>query len=77
MHLTAAAFVTCQQAAHYNRVAHQSSSDADEFELRHASIMEQWEAKRLVDQEAADNWRLEELTKHHESSGWALDAISD
>jgi hypothetical protein len=30
------------------------------FELRHASIMEQWQAKRLADQEAADNWRLDE-----------------
>ena len=48
-----------------------------DFELRHASIMEQWEAKRLVDQEAADNWRLDELTKLYESSGWTLDEISD
>ena len=37
-------------------------SHAD-FELRHASVVEQWEAKRLDNREAADVWRLNDVAK--------------
>ena len=49
-------------------------SKAD-FELRHAFIIEQWEAKRLVDRNAADTWRLDEIAKLYETSGWSPDEI--
>jgi hypothetical protein len=50
-------------------------SKAD-FELRHASIIEQWEAKRLDDREAADAWRLDELGKLYYDCGWTPEAIA-
>ena len=46
-----------------------------DFALRHASIIEQWEAKRLVNREAADTWRLDEIAKLYESCGWTPDEI--
>jgi hypothetical protein len=46
-----------------------------DFELRHASIIEQWEAKRLVNREAADVWRLDEIAKLYEGCGWTPDEI--
>jgi hypothetical protein len=49
-------------------------SKAD-FELRHASNLEQWEAKRQYDREAADVWRLDEVAKLYDGCGWTLDEI--
>jgi hypothetical protein len=48
-----------------------------DFELRHASIIEQWEAKRLDDRDAADVWRLVEVAKLYDGSSWTLDEIGD
>jgi hypothetical protein len=49
-------------------------SKAD-FALRHALIIEQWEAKRLVDHDAADTWRLDEIAKLYEGCGWTAGEI--
>ena len=51
-------------------------SKAD-FDLRHAWIIEQWEAKRLVNRDAADTWRLDEIAKLYESCGWTADEFGD
>jgi hypothetical protein len=46
-----------------------------DFELWHASIMEQWEAKRLDNREAADMWRLDEVAKLYDGCGWTHEEI--
>jgi hypothetical protein len=71
-----AVFVGSPPAAHYNRAAPWSypMSKAD-LALRHASIIEQWEAKRLADRDAADTWRLNEIAKLYETCGWTPDEI--
>jgi hypothetical protein len=71
-----AVFLRSPPAAHYNRAAPWSypMSKAD-LALRHASIIEQWEAKRLADRGAADTWRLNEIAKLYETCGWTPDEI--
>jgi hypothetical protein len=52
-------------------------SKAD-FELRHTSIHEQYETRRCDNGSTADGanaWRIDELTKLYEESGWTLEEI--
>jgi len=65
---------------HYNWAApwnYPDEDDEDGFRASDASIVEQWEVKRLANRDAAGIWRLDEIKKLYESCGRTADEIGD